>query len=700
MQIRSLTLAMGITFFLARGSITLAAAPHPHPHEHELPEIIVTADPLGDVDSHFAAPVAVMTAKELRKSSMRSVGEAVSTQLGVHSSDFGASVGRPVIRGLGGGRVRVLENGIGSMDLSTISADHGVSIEPLFAEQIEILRGPATLLYGSGASGGLVNINNERILKTVPENANAALYSHWDTASEGWLAAAQANAPLGRAIAVHVDVLGRNTDDVDIPGFASIEPDDDDEPGTLVNSDGESLNFSGGLSWVGDDGYLGFNVSRLENEYGVPVEHGHGHDEEEEEEEAAEGGTRIDLSQTRFDVDGRFHLDRLFIETARVRWGFNDYEHDEIEGSGEIGTRFSNREWEGRLEFVLQAMGPWDGVIGFQFRDQDYSAIGEEAFVPPAELDSQALFIFEKADFGNIHVDLGLRLETQHAAGESPSGSADHNLISVSAGSTWTYAPGFELGVSFARSQRAPRIEELLANGPHLASNTFEIGDIDLGEETSTNVDVFWRKLTGQVRLDFNVFYNDIDALVFLEANDRNADGIADRVEDDFSDTGEIVLEDNALLLVSQTQRDAQFWGFELAVDVTVFDDKRGLLDLRIWTDYVDGEIAGGDKVPRIPPLRFGGGFEWERARAYAGFEVIHVTRQDEHGRLETATDAYTLVNIHAGYRFRLQDIGDLTVFARGTNLADETARRHTSFIKDVAPLPGASGLIGMRIEF
>ncbi|MDA0824558.1 MAG: TonB-dependent receptor [Proteobacteria bacterium] len=679
---------------------TYADDEHRHPHHQAIEEIVVTADPLSGVDGHFAAPVTVLDQAALRRESTRSIGETVSNQLGVNSSDFGASVGRPIIRGLGGGRVRVLEDGIGTMDLSTISADHGVAVESIFAEQVEILRGPATLLYGSGASGGLVNVVNGRILSSVPEGIEAGAYGHYDTASDAWLGAIKLNAGIGDMFAVHFDGLKRDTENIDIPGFAEVMPDPGERPGTLPNSDSESHNYSGGGSFVGTRGFIGFNVARLENEYGVPGAHHEEGEEGGEEEAEEEGGTRIDLRQTRYDVKGAYDFSGGWFQQFKGRFAVNDYQHDEIEGSGVIGTQFENQEYEGRAELIHRPIGRWDGVIGLQFRDQDFSAVGEEAFVPPSELDSIAVFIFEKADFDKIHLDLGIRGEFQDAESDASIDDAAHNLLSLSAGATYEYTAGFELGISGTRSQRAPTIEELFSGGPHLASTTFEIGNVNLGEETSHNVDIFWRKVDGRYRFDFTLFYNDIADFIFLQSNDRNGDGVADRVEEDFLETGEIIDEEEALLLVNQTQTDAEFFGFELETRVTLFDDSRGSVELRVWTDYVEGDLKIGGSVPRLPPLRYGGGLEWERGPVYAGVSAVRTTDQDDLGALETETDGYTMVNVHAGYTVPLGNDRSLTFFARGTNLADEEARRHTSLVKDLAPLPGISGLIGIRAKY
>ena len=476
-----------------------------------------------------------------------------------------------------------------------------------------------------------------------------------------------------------------------------IVPDAGERSGTLPNSDNESHNFSGGGSYIGTRGFIGFNVSRLENEYGVPGAH---HHEEEEGEEEELGGTRIDMRQTRYDVKGAYDFSGSWFQQFKGRFAYNDYEHDEIEGSGEIGTQFENQEFEGRVELIHRPLGRWNGVVGLQFQDRDFAAVGEEAFVRPSELDSIAAFIFEKADFDKFHLDFGLRGEFQDAESNDSLGSTSHNLLSLSAGATYEYLAGYEIGISATRSQRAPTIEELFAGGPHLASNTFEIGEVNLGEETSHNIDIFWRKVVGRYRFDFTLFYNSVSDFAFLQSNDRNADGIADRVEADFLETGEIVDEDDALLLVNQRQTDAEFWGFEVETRVTLIDDSLDFVELRLWSDYVNGELDRGGNVPRLPPLRFGGGLEWERDRAYAGVSAVRVTEQDDVVCSKLIRTVIRWLISTQVIQCRLGNGRTVTIFARGTNLGNEQARRHTSFVKDLAPLPGISGLFGIRASF
>ena len=579
------------------------------------------------------------------------------------------------------------------MDVSTISADHGTAIEPIFADQIEVFRGPATLLYGSGASGGLVNISNGRILNYVPTPMQGAIYNHYYTVSDGWIGAFKLDSALNPNLAVHVDGLRRSTENVDIPGFARVAQRPRDPRGILPNSATETENLSAGASFIVQRSFLGFNISTYTNHYGVLGE-------EETNSDNDINGVTIDQEQVRYDVDGAVDVDALFIDSVKTRWGYGNYEHDEIEPSGEVGTRFGNEEVEGRFEILHRRFGAWKGVAGLQYRHRVFAAVSEEAFVPASELDTIALFLFEKADFSRVRIDVGLRYENQHTDVRDNDMSAEHNLFSASGGGAFEYTSDHFVGFSGTRSQRGPTIEELFADGPHLSTNSFEIGDPALDGETSMNVDLYLRKTCGRYRYDFTLFYNGIEDFIFLRPNDANEDGLADRVDSDFRDTVMRSTNPDALLLINQAQRDAVFWGFELEAEMTAFEDSRGRLDVRLWTDFVDGELDGGDTVPRLPPLRFGENLSWEHGSAYAALAVTRVTSERNPALLDTETNGFTMVNIDVGYTIKIDDLWALAMFARGSNLANATARKHVSFVKDLAPLPGASALFGFRARF
>ena len=719
----------------------------------ELEEIRVTADPLGDVESHLIRPVQVLSAEELKSRSIRNIGETVADELGVSSSDFGTGAGRPVIRGLAGSRVSVLENGISTMDVANISADHAVPIEAVFARQVEIFRGPATLLYGSGASGGVVNVVNDRILKYVPETLEGNVSVQYETVSEGMNSAGSINVGMDN-FAFHIDGMIRHTSDYDIPGYAGLDMDADEEmeKGVLENSSIETENISAGISWIGRRGFIGFSVSRLDNNYGIPGHHHHGeddehhhdeededhhdeedehhddeedgdhhdeedehhddeedgahHDEEdehhdEEEHHGEEGGVRVDLGVTRYDLEAEIDEPLPGIHRIRTRWTYNDYGHDELEPGGEVGTAFDNDEVEGRFEIIHHPIGMWQGAFGVQYHHKDFAAVGAESFVLPSKKETIAAFLLEKGDLGNLHIELGARYEHQETSADSGD-DASHDLFSISGGTSWDYAEGYEVGLSVTHAQRAPSLEELYANGPHLATGTFELGDPGLGKEKSTNFDLFWHKTTGKVTLTANFFYNQIDNFIFLREQDLNGDGVADRVEEDFDGDPADILdpeEDGEPLLLVQSQDDAEFMGFELEGVLHVLEGNRGVLDARLWVDYVEAERSDDINLPRITPWRFGAGLTYSGGTWYASLNYTRVNKQDDTAPLETETAGYDVLNLYTSYRLSMAG-NDITLFASATNLLNDKSRRHTSFAKEQAPLPGRSGIFGLRVSF
>ena len=839
-------------------------------------EIKVTADPLSEVDTDIVRPVQVLSGDELKSRSVRNIGETIANEPGVSSSDFGTGVGRPVIRGLGGSRVQVLENGLSTMDAANISADHSVPVESVLARQVEIFRGPATLLFGSGASGGIVNLVNGRILDYVPDDVEAEVSLQYETVSDGITGAGSLNFGAG-GFAFHIDGMTRDTDDYNIPGFAELEAGESRE-GVLENSSINTDNISGGLSWVGQRGYAGFSISRYETNYGIQGhhhhhdeedghlhdahemhfmdedddhdhdeedehhadedddhghdeedghhadedddhdhdeedehhageddehghdeedehhageddehghdeedehhageddehghdeedehhageddEHGHdeedehhageddehGHDEEDEHhagedddhghededehhagedddhgheeedehhagedddhghEDEEEGGVRVDLGQTRYDFVAALDDPLPGLGRIKLRWGFNDYQHDEIEPNGETGTTFDNEEVEGRVELVHNPIGNWNGVVGFHYRHKDFSGLGAESFVLPSNLESVGVFILERTDIGRWHIDLGARFEHQDSNSETGDKN-DYDLFSASGGLNWDYAPGYQVGLSVSHSERAPSIEELYAQGPHLATATFELGDVNLEKEKSNNIDIYWRKTTGRFTLTANFFYNRIDDYIYRQEQDLNGDGFADRVAENFDGNPANILDpedDEELLLVYLGRDDAEFLGVEAETRARLVDNDAGRVVLRLWTDYVEGDRSNNINLPRITPWRLGSGLTYSRGDLYATVNYTRVNKQDSTAPLETETAGYHLLDIHADYTFRAGG-NRVTLFARGANLLDEEIRRHISFVKEQAPLPGRSGIFGMRVAF
>jgi iron complex outermembrane receptor protein len=655
--------------------------------------VVVTATPGASTLSEVAQPVSVLAGQELALRLQPTLGETLAQQPGVNSTYFGPGASRPVIRGLGGDRIRVLQSGIGSADASSTSPDHAVSFDPLAAEQIEVVRGPATLLYGSNAVGGVVNILDDRVPDTVPDRP-----LHGKIALDGGTVADERAGGVSLAggknrFAWHADFLKRKTDDVNIPGLAESaalreqEGEEGEEheqvEGMLENSAIDNTSGALGASLVGSRGFLGVAVSGLDSLYGVPGHHHHAEEEhadgEAPPEEEEEAPVQVDLRQRRGDLRGEWRNPFAGFTSARLRFGLADYEHQELEG-GAVGTVFANQSWEGRLELAHRRAGPFTGSIGLQGSDRDFSAIGEEAFVPPTNTRTWALFAFEEARRGPVRFQLGGRVERQEAesSGDAPL-ARDFTGYSGSAGIVWQNAAGWSTAFTVARSTKLPNAEELFSNGPHLATRAFEIGDPALGKEKSLGFDLSLRRRTGQVTGEVNLFLNRFDGFIFEEA------------------TGE---EEDGLQVFRFVQRDAEFRGAEAQARIELFHSEPHHVELDLMADYVRATLRETDEpLPRIPPFRYGVGLHYDGGHWNGRVELRGVAEQDRVAAFELPTEGYTLLNASLGWRaFFGRSV--LELMLRGTNLTDQEARNHVSFLKDLAPLPGRDLRLIARLAF
>jgi iron complex outermembrane receptor protein len=686
---------------VAAASLPAAAISPSSDDEERVEEIRVHAHPIRARSDEVAQPVTILSGEALTRRLAPSLGETVDGQPGIHSSYFGPAVGRPVIRGLSGPRVKVLEDGIAAMDASTTSGDHATSVEPFLADRIEILKGPATVLYGSGAIGGVVNAVSGRVPDRVPDAPLEirAEVRAGDVADER-SAAFRADGGGGR-IAWHLDALTRHTDEFEIPGRAesaalrqaeAAEADHDEAheedaaSGVLPNSDLDTESFSSGLGWIGDDVRIGYAVNRFETGYGLPGGHGHGeeHEGEHEEEEGGEheeGDVRIELVQSRHDLQLAWTEPFAGIDELRFRGAWNDYRHEEIEGNGEIGTRFDNEAFEGRLELLNAPVAGFAGALGLQYESRDFSAVGEEAFVVPVERDALAAFLYQARSMGTVRVDFGTRAEWVELDPENGSPES-FDVFSLAGGVVWQAAPNLSVALQADLAGRAPQLEELFSDGPHLATDTFEVGDPDLDVERALN-------LTFTVDAEFERFSTRV-SLYRTEFSDFIH----------LRDTG---LEEDGLPVRQWTQGDARFTGAEASVLVPLLETAT-LLDLRITGDLVrarldDAPAGGSDHLPRIPPARLAAALEFSHGALAGEVSLTRVMRQDETADLELPTDAWTDLDLYLGWHL---DFGrsHVELFARGSNLLDVEQRAHTSFLKDRAPLPGRSLQAGVRYTF
>jgi iron complex outermembrane receptor protein len=639
-------------------------------------EVIVRAAPLARGSDELTQPTVVLRNEELLRKVQQSIGETLAGELGVSASYFGPVAGRPVIRGQGGPRVSVLEHGIGALDVSDLSPDHAVSVEPLLANAIEIIRGPSTLLYGSSATGGVVNVLDGRIAESLPESPLAAAFElRGDTGSEERTGVARLDGRAGR-IAWHLDGFNRETNDVEIPGFATDDPNarPEGEPkGRLVNSFGESQGYAVGTSYVADRGYVGASYGTYQNNYGLPGPEAGGAAEEDGPLVAA--GPFIELDQSRVDLRGEYRFDGV-LESVRLRAGRSDYEHVEIEPSGAIATTFENEASEMRLEAVHAPVGGWRGAIGVQLGDRDFSARGDEAILPKTQSRSQGLFVIEEREFSAGRYEFGARLERSEHDPQGGLSAYDDGAVSVAGGVVWDFAVDYDLAVNVARSERHPAVEELYSNGPHLATGLYEIGLLteagsSVDREVSYSADVALHHHSDRLSWEVSLFYNRIDDYIVLDVTDDIDDGLPVAV---------------------YRQMDADLYGFEAEVEVAVTDG----WNVRLFTDYVRGKTDDGD-LPRIQPMRVGAEIARAADRYSARLGATWHAEQDDVSSY--ATDAYTLVSADVIFDLFETPTSIWQLFLRGTNLLDEEARRSTSFRAAYAPLPGISLLGGVRVQ-
>lgn len=651
-------------------------------------EVVVTATPDARSGEELVRPASTLAGEELLAAAQPTLGETLSSQPGVHSTYFGPGSSRPIIRGLGGDRIRVLESGLGVGDASTTGPDHAVAFDPLGAERIEIVRGPATLLYGSSAVGGVVNLLDGSIPDYLPEEplTGEATLRYGSNADER-AGAVKLGGAVGR-FAWRLGASKRETDDYEIPGHAEAEtpgePEEEEHeemPGVLANSALETDSMAAGLSWVGDDGFLGLSWSGFDTLYGVP---GHAHhnehegEEEEEEEEEEEPPVRVDLEQRRLDLRGEWTGDLGILRGLKLRAGRSDYEHRELEGA-QVGTRFLADGWEGRVEALHRPLGRMTGAWGLQAGRRDFEAIGEEAFVPASTSDSWALFAFEELAAGAVTWQFGGRYERQAVDVATALPDRDFSGLSGSLGLTWRATEAISTRLSLSRSVTAPNPEALYSDGPHVATRTFERGDPTLDEEISLGLDAGLHFEAGPLHVEGSVYLNRVDDFVFEAFTGEQEDGLP---------------------VVEFRQSDAELTGGELEAHVELVHSEPHHLELDLSADWVRAELrASGERLPRIPPLRFGAGLGYRGERWSAGVDATRYEAQERIAPLETPTDGYTLVGARVGLRlFAGATVHDLLL--TGTNLTDEEARPHTSFLKDQAPLPGRDLRLTYRVAF
>jgi len=663
---------------------------HGEDHEHdELEEVLVTATPLSRNVLEMSQSATVLSGAALDREVANNLGDTLARVPGLANASFGQNVGRPVIRGFEGARVGVLNNNMAAADASAVSQDHAVAIEPFLADQIEVLRGPATLLYGSGAIGGVVNMVTHTIPEEVPENSfSGRALAQADSAADQRMTAARLD--MGRANwAVHASGFYRRTDDYEIPGEAKLYPDHDAEdepehakPGILENSFLDNEGGSLGTSWIGEKWRGGFSYTNYSSDYGIPGAHAHHHEEEEDSEHSEDFEEEHELVTIGLDsdrLDGEIVGNNPFkgFEQFKLRVADSSYTHTEFEGD-EIGTIFKNDTIDGRMELRHAPLGAWSGAFGAQYSERDFEAIGEEAFVPPSVTRAAALFWVESADFGKWQLDGGLRYDDISIKTDTTSGR-NFSPFTASLGLVWHVTEEGHFTFNVSSAERAPTDQELFAYGPHIATQTFEVGNDLLDTEKNLHLETGFRLHQGKLTGSVTIYMDQFDDYIYQ------------------ADTG---IEEDGLPLRLWSQQDAEFKGAELELRYDLGHQSSGHWQLTAFADTVRARFNDDSNVPRIPPRRVGLGLEWDRESWAADLNWVHASSHNRIADYETPTPGYDLLNADVTYLLPTKGRTEWEAFLKGHNLLDEDIRNSTSFLKDQAPQIGRNFTLGVRAYF
>ena len=688
-----LTLSMGLV-----AAVPLSAQTLPDGRQHgdhsDGDDIVITAI-IGQSQQDILSGTSVLTSTDLAREVRPTIGETLTHQAGVSATSFGPNASRPVLRGFQGERIRILADGIGSFDVSNTSVDHAVVINPLTADRIEVLRGPAALLFGSSAIGGVVNVIDSRIPRSVPEEGlhvdGTATYG---SAANERSAGARVDAALSDKFVVHFDGTYSKTGDLHVGGYllspalraqAEASPDAEirdlaDLKGILPNSGSRLWEVAGGAALVTGNGNLGFSVSRMGNLYGVPVRFSLDPAVEAEQ-------VRIDMHQTRVDMRAEINPASGFLEAIRFRGGYADYQHQEIDDTGAVATTFLHDGWEGRMELVQRDHGGWKGAIGSQFVLRKLNIIGDEKFLPKSTASQFGLFTVQSLDLGHLRAEAGGRIERTHATAAedatlgNPNYDRNFTAVSGSLGAAYEVADGWRLGLNASYTQRAPSAEELFSNGPHAGTQAFEVGNPDFQKEVSKGLEMTLRGKGTGFNLSASVYHSWFNNFIYEQPDGSIEDGLP---------------------VFNILQDKARYYGAEIEGSVTLAQMGDFALNFDAVGDFTHATIlrAGGNQAaPRIPALRLLGGLEAKSEKLDIRAETEWVDGQNRVAPFETTTKGYTMVNTSVALRPWGRD-RDVSLIVSANNIFDVNARRHASFLKDYAPLAGRDVRVSLRFGF
>ena len=656
-----------------------------------LDTIRIKAHPLEQTSKDFAVADTVVDQKRLAQGAV-TIGEALSGETGISSNQFGAGSSRPVIRGQDGPRIKILQNSSENIDVSTLSPDHAVTVDPALAKQVEVIRGPSTLLFGAGTVGGLVNVTDSKLPTAMPEKGyegNVGL--RYNTGSDEKLATAGVTLGLGDQVALRVEGLKREANDYIAPDYVH----EGEKERRVDNTFAKGQTVNVGLSWIYDRGFTGISYSNRQDQYGLPGhsheyeschlhglslhcgEHDHdedGHDHEDHDQDHAhEAGPWIDLKSERYDV--RTELDEPFagFKKLRAQASYTDYQHDEIE-EDTIATHFKNKGYDGRLELVHNPLGAWEGVIGTQYGQQKLELTGEEAFLAPNTTKKWSVFALEHAQLNDVHVELAARVDQQKIdIDDSSKKDFDGSAFSVSGAANWEFAPNYKLSLVTSHQERLPLAQELYADGGHFATNTYELGNDQLSKEKSNNVELGFHYDDNTFDYHVHVYHNWFDDYIYAQTLDRYKD----------------------FRLVQYAQDKAKFYGAEAEAGYQISP----IYKLSVFGDYVRGKIDN-DNAPRVPAGRLGTKLNADFDDHWSGSaEYYHVFQQDKIAAYETDSQSYNMLNLGVAYSGNYSNVSDYRVFLNANNLLDDQVYQHASFLSTI-PQVGRNFSVGVNFSF
>ena len=656
----------------------------------QLATIQLQAHPLQQSAVDFAVADQVITHKTLAERGT-SIGEALATELGVSSNQYGAGSSRPVIRGQDGPRVKVLQHASETADVSSLSPDHAVTVDPILAKQVEIIRGPSTLLYSAGTVGGLVNVTDQKIPTQMPEKGyEGQVGVRYNSGSDEKLASAGTTVALTDQVALRVEGSKRDANSYIAPDYVREGEKERRVDNTFAK--GETVNV--GLSWIHDRGFSGISYSNRQDQYGLPG-HSHeyedchphdnelfcgdhtghalnhdGHDHDEEHDHVA--GPWVDLKSERYDF--RTELSDPFpgFQKLRAHASYTDYKHDEIEENS-VMTNFKSQGYDARLELVHNPVANWEGVIGAQYNQQKLNITGEESLLDPTKTKKLSLFALEHKQFNDVHVELGARLDQQKIQIDSNKKDFDDYGFSYSGAVNWAFAPSYKLSLVGSHQERLPLAQELYANGKHFATNTYERGNENLSAEKSNNLELGLHYENGPLDYHVHVYHNWFDNYIYAATTDRYEN----------------------FRLVDYTQDKAKFYGTEAQVSYALNDTYK----VGLFGDYVRGKIEG-ENAPRVPAGRLGTKVDASFDDHWSGLaEYYHVFNQDKITSYEQETDGYNMLNVGVSYAGKYAKNNDYRVYFKANNLLDEQVYSHASFLSNI-PQVGRNFSVGLEFGF